>query len=187
MSSTILGPANTFTSHQTMPTSLPTLNSQQLLFKHSLPSQIAASAVAQPDSAAQHHLEEWAALQAWLLQLDTEEANGAHPSVNTPPVPPLVLFADSVTVKQACAAAVALYVELKKISLPDLVPGFKANPLDAIIPPKVLETMPEGQIKKEGLGLSSYAVPLARLNSKGKATLVKVPNGLQEKCGKVQT
>jgi hypothetical protein len=30
---------------------------------------------------------------------------------------------------------------------------------------QVLETMPEGRIRKEGLGLSSYAVPLTRVRA----------------------
>ncbi|KAG1790474.1 hypothetical protein EV424DRAFT_925814 [Suillus variegatus] len=93
--------------------------------------QVAAPAVAQPDPAAQRRLAERAALQARLLQLDTEEANGAQPPANAPPIPPLALFADPATVEQARATAAALHVESKKISLPDLIPGFKANPLDA--------------------------------------------------------
>ncbi|KAG1765453.1 hypothetical protein EDD22DRAFT_951121 [Suillus occidentalis] len=38
--------------------------------------------------------------------------------------------------------------------------------------------MPEGWIRKEGLGLSSYAVPLTRV------TLVEEPRGLPESVGK---
>jgi hypothetical protein len=41
------------------------------------------------------------------------------------------LFADPAMVDKACMAAASLQLEVNKILLPELVPGFIANPLDA--------------------------------------------------------
>jgi len=63
--------------------------------------------------------------------LDAEETNGIHPPANTLPDPLAALFADPATVDRARATAAAAHGDSKKVALPDLVPGFKANPLDA--------------------------------------------------------
>lgn len=136
-SSAVLGAANHPSTHQAAPPTLP--NSQQANTAHPIvqhpgaqqpvanlhqpaavipvqppAAQGAAPAAAQPDPAAQRRLAERAALQARLLQLDTEEANGAQPPANAPPVPPLALFADPAAVEHARATAAALHVESKK-------------------------------------------------------------------------
>jgi hypothetical protein len=51
------------------------------------------------------------------------------PAVAPPPVPP-VLFVDQATIDRARAAATALNDGNKKTTLPEVVPGFKANSLD---------------------------------------------------------
>jgi hypothetical protein len=79
----------------------------------------------------QHRLAEHAAIQARLLELDAEEATGACHPAQAPLNPLPALLVDPATVDKACAAAAALQFEAKKISLLELVPGFKANPLDA--------------------------------------------------------
>lgn len=138
------GSANNSTSQTAAPSSLSTPhqanttqpivhqpNAQQSVANPQQPPAAQVAALAQPDPVAQRRQAERAALQARLLQLDTEEANGAQPLAIAPPIPPLALFADPATVEQARVAAAALHIESKKTPLPDLIPGFKANPLNA--------------------------------------------------------
>lgn len=94
-----------------------------------------------PDPAAQRRTTERAALRARLMELEAEEANGAHPPANAPLIRIPALFADPAAVDKAREAAAAMHNEPKKPVLPELVPGFKANPLDAIIPPKVEDAL----------------------------------------------
>jgi hypothetical protein len=68
---------------------------------------------------------ELVALRARLAQL--EAGRGAAPP--PPPIPP-VLFAEPDTIDRARAAAIATKDGDKKPSLPDVIPGFKANSLD---------------------------------------------------------
>jgi hypothetical protein len=73
---------------------------------------------------------ELATPRAHLAQLEADAAgvpqhNAAAPS----PIPP-VLFADQGTINRARMAAVAANEGDKKLSLPDIIPGFKANSLD---------------------------------------------------------
>ena len=89
----------------------------------------------QPPSKPQAHVinqqaTELATLQAHLAQLEqgTERAP-PHPATPACHVPP-VLFADQGTIDRAKAAAVASRDSDKKPSLPEIVPGFKASPLD---------------------------------------------------------
>ncbi|KAG1872301.1 hypothetical protein DFJ58DRAFT_836880 [Suillus subalutaceus] len=95
----------------------------------------------QPVPTSQHRLAERAALQARLRKLDAEDADILVPPVNSPSAPLPAMFANPAVVDQARVAAVAPHMDLKKISLPDLVPNFKASPLDAIIPPRVDEAL----------------------------------------------
>ena len=73
---------------------------------------------------------ELAALRAHIAQLE-RDADGAPPRPATPPcyVPP-VLFTDQDTIDRARAAAVASRDSDRKLSLPEIIPGFKASPLD---------------------------------------------------------
>jgi len=71
-----------------------------------------------------------------------------------------LLSADLAAVDRARAAAAAAYNDSKKVALPDLVPGFKANPLDAIILPKVDEA-----IKQYKYVPYAAITPAARLHS----------------------
>ncbi|KAG1879814.1 hypothetical protein F4604DRAFT_1679395 [Suillus subluteus] len=128
------------------PNSGPPANNTQ---SSSVPTQNQASSVcpgppnvAQPVPTSQRWLAERAALQARLCKLDAEDANILVPPVNTPTAPLPAMFASPAAVDQVKVAAVALHTDSKKISLPDLVvPGFKASPLDAIIPPRVDEAL----------------------------------------------
>ncbi|KAG1891933.1 uncharacterized protein F5891DRAFT_1197230 [Suillus fuscotomentosus] len=80
-------------------------------------------------------------MHARLLELEKEEANGTHPLANAPLIRIPASFADPAAVDRAREAAAAMHNEPKKPTLPELVPGFKANPLDAIIPPKVEDAL----------------------------------------------
>ncbi|KAG1872170.1 hypothetical protein F4604DRAFT_789322 [Suillus subluteus] len=92
----------------------------------------AAATAAQQDPAAQRRLAERAALEARLRELDAEEANGVPHPAGAPATPIQNLCADPEMVERMrAAAAAAPPSEAKKVALPDLVPGFKANLLDA--------------------------------------------------------
>ncbi|KIM72053.1 hypothetical protein PILCRDRAFT_16477 [Piloderma croceum F 1598] len=81
---------------------------------------------------------ELTALRTRLEQLETAN-EGAPPRVDVAPAPPAppVLFAPPDVVTRAKEAALAVRDSDRKLSLPDIVPGFKANSLDIPIPPKV--------------------------------------------------
>ncbi|KAG1796934.1 uncharacterized protein HD556DRAFT_1441108 [Suillus plorans] len=102
---------------------------------------LAPSAVNQPDPAAQRCATKHAAIRARLMELEADEANGTHQLANAPLVPIPALFADPAVVDRARATAAAMHNEPKKIILPELVPGFKANLLDAIILLKVEDAL----------------------------------------------
>jgi hypothetical protein len=71
---------------------------------------------------------ELAILRARLAQQEGERNNNPQLGVPAPAQP--VLFADPQVVDRARAAAIAARDGDKKPSLPDIVPGFKANSLD---------------------------------------------------------
>jgi hypothetical protein len=75
---------------------------------------------------AQQCAAELAALRARLAQL---EANGNKVPPHAGAAPP-VLFVDQSTIDKAREAAIAARDGDKKPSLPDIIPGFKANSLD---------------------------------------------------------
>ncbi|KIM82072.1 hypothetical protein PILCRDRAFT_8310 [Piloderma croceum F 1598] len=85
-----------------------------------------------------HIIEQQAAeltiLRAHLAQQEGKRDKISQPGVPAPAQP--VLFADPQVVERAKAAAVAARDGDKKPSLPDIVPGFKANPLDIPCAPK---------------------------------------------------
>ena len=85
---------------------------------------------ADPPRVIDQHTTELAALRARIAQLE-RDADRAPPRPATPPryVPP-VLFADQDTIDRARAAAVASRDSDRKLSLPEIIPGFKASPLD---------------------------------------------------------
>lgn len=115
-----------------------------------------------PDPAAQRRTTERAALRARLMELEAEEANGAHPPANAPLIRIPALFADPAAVDKAREAAAAMHNEPKKPVLPELVPGFKANPLDASEFPLVLFHLSQ-YIVVRLIGAKSLSWPCASL------------------------
>ena len=106
------------------------------------PNRAAADAPAQPPAPANQALPvpdaqiitqqaaELVALRARLAQLEAGAGGIPQRNVAAPPPVAPVLFADQDAIDRARAAAVVANESDKKPSLPDIVPGFKANSLD---------------------------------------------------------
>jgi hypothetical protein len=73
---------------------------------------------------------ELTALRAQLAQLRAGRGEDPPRAVVAPPYIPPVLFIGQEAVDRARDAAIAAKDGDKKLSLPDIVPGFKANSLD---------------------------------------------------------
>jgi hypothetical protein len=72
-----------------------------------------------------------AALLSRIAQLEHEQAvRAAQPIERPPKAPAPTLFASPEEVERARAAIIEAKRDEPKVSLPDVVPGFKANPLD---------------------------------------------------------
>jgi hypothetical protein len=69
-------------------------------------------------------------LRAQLAQLGAGEDGNPPRAVAPPPHVPPVLFVDQEAVDKVKDAAIASREGDKKLSLPDIIPGFKANSLD---------------------------------------------------------
>lgn len=71
-------------------------------------------------------------LRSWILQLEQEQAGRKSYSLSpNPPAPTPTLFASPEEVERARAAVTAAKRDEAKVTLPEVVPGYKANPLDA--------------------------------------------------------
>jgi hypothetical protein len=72
-----------------------------------------------------------AALLSRIAQLEHEQTLRAAQPIELPPKAPApTLFASPEEVERARAAIIEAKKDEPKVSLPDVVPGFKANPLD---------------------------------------------------------
>jgi hypothetical protein len=72
-----------------------------------------------------------AALLSRIAQLEHEQAVRAAQPIELPPKAPApTLFASPEEVERARAAIIEAKRDEPKVSLPNVVPGFKANPLD---------------------------------------------------------